>query len=146
MKYAKLGRGCLKSRLALTPNNMLERATIYSFAHGLPKEMSLLDIMLHMCRCGQFYPAGLWLGGQGSGYNLKRAMASWKMHKSWESTNMDDIHAVFFPKTFSGALRTYDPDCTVDTSPDAVGGAMENLEQDCVADSEQQADNSEPHI
>lgn len=99
--YIKFGKGELKNRVMLNPNNMFERAQLYFMYRwrGRKGEVDIERVLLRMMRTGKYAPSAQFvIPYQGRGMERRRANALWRMIIAPSTTEQHHINDVFFAR------------------------------------------------
>jgi hypothetical protein len=96
-EYLLHGNVTSKGRKALTPKNLFETAFTFNASRLLGAETSVQGTVVRMLRSGLYFPSYAFIAGHGgSGLNLGRSNALWRLMRAGAHTRLDDVADVFF--------------------------------------------------
>ncbi len=99
--YVRFGNLTTKGRAVLTPRNLFEKVFTFWSSRLQGQSMPLQSVIVLMLRTGLFYPSySFIIGTNGSGLDLARAGACWRLTQETGLVLLDDVALVFF-----GGLR-----------------------------------------
>ena len=100
LEFLRHGASDLKGKVALTINNVLDKAAQYSRCLSRNPHMTFDATLLHMAKTGHYFCNAQWITPYaGRGMDLSRCDALWKLARRPHNFEPDDVGALFFGVT-----------------------------------------------